>query len=634
MYRTFLSAALVLSSVVLSPCAFAQEEDPYRQFDDIYLHTFSEKSARPAQAATGESARLNSFVDDAYSDFYRIGSSGSPMEWSDYSDNKSDQRLAFMKGRLAALRSDFDFSALDDEAKITYKLFEVWATRHINLLEYNSHSYPLTHRSGVHTSLASTLMDYYKLYSYDHAENYIARLKGIATVFDQVIAKLESRAAMGVILPKFILPMIIETAEQFIQGAPFDNSDGNSPLFEDFITKVNAAQFLHADTKANLIDRVRTALLDYVKPAYDKLIACLERLEDQATNEAGVWRFPNGKSYYRMLLNYHTTTKLSPNKIHRRGLRNVRRVHRDIRKLMRTIEFEDGDINDFFDFMRTDDRFYYKNSKRGRRLCLEYLQEVIDGMSADLDEMFITTPKTPLEIRAIEAYREKTAGSAFYSRGSVDGSRPGVFYINLYDMRNQPIFELEALAYHEGIPGHHLQISVVQEKDFDAYFRKRVGITAYMEGWALYSEDFPREFGFYQDPYSDFGRLSMELWRACRLVVDTGIHYKKWTRREAIDYLLANTPASEDACAIAIDRYAVMPGQATAYLIGKQKILSLRAQAEKALGEDFDLREFHEIIVTCGAVPLDLLEDIVEDWIETKTNPMPIPLTAFAYSAN
>jgi uncharacterized protein (DUF885 family) len=293
-------------------------------------------------------------------------------------------------------------------------------------------------------------------------------------------------------------------------------------------------------------------------------------------------------------------------------------MHREVRKIMEKVGFESDDLADFFKFMRKDDQFYFEDSEVGRRRYLRRAREVIDAMEKRLDDMFITTPETRLEVRAVESYRETSAPSAFYQPPPLDGSRSGFFYVNLIKMRDQPIFELEALAYHEGIPGHHLQIAIARETEFATYFRRLVHFTSYVEGWALYSEEFPKDFGFYKDPYSDFGRLSMELWRACRLVVDTGLHHKKWTRKQAIDYLLDNTPASRSACTIAIDRYIVMPAQATAYMIGKKKILKLRSKAGKALGNDFDLREFHEAILTRGALPLMLLQEIVEEWIEKQ----------------
>ena len=239
-------------------------------------------------------------------------------------------------------------------------------------------------------------------------------------------------------------------------------------------------------------------------------------------------------------------------------------------------------------------------------------------MKGDLPKLFNTFPKADMEVKAVEAFREKSAGKAFYSRPAPDGSRPGIYYANLYSMADMPTYQLEALAFHEGIPGHHMQIAIAQELEGIPSFRKYGGYTAYSEGWGLYSELVPKELGYYSDPYSDFGRLAMEIWRAARLVVDTGLHDKQWTREQAIQYLMDNTPNPQGDCEKAIERYIVMPGQATAYKIGMLKIVELRERARTQLGDQFDIREFHDIVLRDGAVPLAVLEETVDAWLESK----------------
>ncbi len=608
MFRTVILILTLLASLFAPPQVFATQE----------VIPTQEESAQ-------ESARVNEFFNQVLHQLYlrspiiqtSYGDRSRYGEWDDFSDSAVVEEMRIWRDSLATLHSDFNCDILDYQTQISYRLFENYARQQQLFFEYRFHRYQIHHLFGLHTDLPDLLTNMHRIESYSDAVAYISRLRGIGDVFDQLITNMETGADLGVILPSFIVPQVIETAQNVITGAPFDDSGENSVLYEDFTNKVNALTTIGAAERDALIADATDALLYYVEPAYESLIAYLRELEAEATDEAGVWRFPDGDDYYRMCLAYRTTTSLSPRKIHKRGLRNVRRIHREMKKLMQQVGFE-GDLQDFFEFTRTDKRFYYKNNRRGRQQCLRRVEEIIRNMEGRLDELFLSLPEAELVIRAVEPYREESASLAFYSPPPRDGSGPGVFYINLHDMNNQPIFELEALAYHEGVPGHHLQIATARELEFDTVFRTIVSYTAYAEGWALYCEQIPKEIGFYQDPYSDFGRLSMELWRACRLVVDTGIHFKKWTRQEAIDYLLENTPAPESYCVKEIDRYIVNPAQATAYMIGMSKIFSLRSRAQRRLGGDFDIREFHDVILRNGSLPLGILEEIVEGWIRSK----------------
>jgi len=340
-----------------------------------------------------------------------------------------------------------------------------------------------------------------------------------------------------------------------------------------------------------LIAAARDALTDAVEPAYQNLIAVMERHQELASTDDGVWKLPDGAAYYASRLRNYTTTNLSADEIHDIGLREVDRIHDEMRAIMTEVEY-DGTLREFMEFMRTDPQFYYANDDAGRARYLAEATQIVADMRARLDEFFITQPQAEIIVKRVEEFRELSAGKAFYQRPAPDGSRPGTYYANLYDMAQMPTYQMEALAYHEGIPGHHMQISIAQELENVPSFRRFGGYTAYTEGWGLYSEWAPKEMGFYADPYSDFGRLAMELWRAARLVVDTGIHHKRWTREEAIAYLLDNTPNPEGDSTRAIERYIVMPGQATAYMIGKLKLVELRTRAEAALGESFDVRAF------------------------------------------
>jgi uncharacterized protein (DUF885 family) len=357
----------------------------------------------------------------------------------------------------------------------------------------------------------------------------------------------------------------------------------------------------------------REAWNSSARPAYQRLLEEMRRQQAMAPTDDGIWRLPNGEEYYAALLQSYTTTDLTADEIHDIGLREVARIHSEMRAIMAKVGFE-GSLQDFFEFTRTDDQFYYTT----REEYLADAQAALDRITEKLPEYFGVLPKAPMIIKPVEAFREKSAGKAFYQSPSADGSRPGTYYVNLYNLRDMSKNELGALAYHEGLPGHHLQRALQTELGELPPFRRFGGWTAYTEGWGLYSEELGKDMGFYTDPYSDFGRLGMELWRACRLVVDTGIHSKRWSREEAIQYLKDNTPNPEGDIVRAIERYITTPGQATAYMIGKLKIMELREMAREELGSEFDIREFHDVVLTSGPVPLSILEENVVSWVEGK----------------
>ena len=356
-----------------------------------------------------------------------------------------------------------------------------------------------------------------------------------------------------------------------------------------------------------------------VKPAYDSLILLVQELLRTSDEEDAVWRWENGLEFYENALKRTTTTSMSANEIHQYGLEEVSRIHEEMMMIKNHVGFQ-GTLKDFFKELKENDRFYYPDTDEGRESYIKDAVKIIENIRLKLDELFITKPKATMIVKAVEAFREKAAGKAFYQRPAPDGSRPGTYYANLYKMRMMPRYQMEALAYHEGIPGHHMQIAIAQELRGIPKFRKYSGYTAFSEGWGLYSEYLPKEMGFYSDPYSDFGRLAMELWRSCRLVVDTGIHSKKWTREEGIKYYVENTPNDTLDCIKMVERHIVMPSQATAYKIGMDRILRLRNRAKNELKEKFDIRIFHETVLSDGAVPLNILEQNIESMVREIIN--------------
>jgi uncharacterized protein (DUF885 family) len=358
-----------------------------------------------------------------------------------------------------------------------------------------------------------------------------------------------------------------------------------------------------------------------MKPAYEKLIAYLTELEKKSSTTVGAWTWPDGDNYYKLAIRQTTTTEMTPEEVYQLGLSEVARIQGEIKLIMKKVNFKSDNVQDFFHFMTSDTNriSFFPNTEAGKQAYLDLATKYINTMKGRLDEVFLTKPKADIIVKAVEKFREPSAGTAFYEQPAIDGSRPGRFYVNLYDMTQSPIYQVEALAYHEGIPGHHMQISLAQELTGVPQFRKYGEYTAYVEGWGLYCERLPKEMGgFYTDPYSDFGRLSMELMRAARLVVDPGIHYKHWTREQAIQYFKDNTAEPPIECEHAIERYIVWPSQATAYKVGMNKILSLREMAKSKLGDKFNIREFHDVVLSTGAVPLDILEENVNKWVAAK----------------
>ncbi|TAA41885.1 DUF885 domain-containing protein [Corallincola spongiicola] len=534
-------------------------------------------------------------------------------KWDDRSEEYAAQTQLLYQEHLRRVQ-DIDSSELVGETALSYQLFKQYLQDKIDDYKWRYHSYPVEQMDGLQSHVPSLLINQHTVTSEEDALAYVARLYGVPGLFEQLLAQLKKREELDIIIPKFIIPLVISDSQSLLTGVPFEEADQDSTLFADFKTKLLALD-LDDEREQKLLDAAALALTEHVAPAYEKLIAYLQQLENKADNHAGVWKLPDGAQFYQSTLHFHTSTDLTAEQIHEIGLQEVARIHTEMRQVMLKTGFT-GSLREFFQFMREDPRFYYPNTDEGRAAYLQEATALIDNMKSRLDELFITQPKADLKVKAVEPFREKTAGKAFYEAPSLDGSRPGTYYANLYQMSNMPSYQMEGLAYHEGIPGHHMQLAIAQELESLPLFRRLGDYTAYIEGWGLYSELLPKEIGLYQDPYSDFGRLAMELWRAARLVVDTGLHEKRWPRERAIAYLAENTPNALNDAERAIDRYVVMPGQATSYKIGMIKLLELREKAKQALGEKFDIKAFHDVILTHGALPLNVLETQVDSFIE------------------
>lgn len=538
--------------------------------------------------------------------------------WDDNSERAARVNFARTKNELRWLKNNIDYEELDTQTQLSYDLFVYELERSIANHKYRYHNYPFNQMHGLQSGVPADLISLHKVDNISDAQDYISRLRRSQTLFKHVLIGLEKRRAKGIIPPEFVFPHVLRDCRNVISNEPFENTGIPSTLLEDFTKKVNALD-LKSRERERLLIQAKQALLKHVKPAYEDIIAYIKELQKEASPTDGVWDFPDGESFYNARLAAITTTDLTAEEIHNIGLQEVDRIHAEMRNIMQQVGFE-GALQEFFVYVNNDDSQFYADSEQGRAEYVAEATRIVDAMRAELDQLFITKPKAEIVVKAVEAFREESAGKAFYQSPALDGSRPGTYYVNTYDMKAIPKYQMEALAFHEGIPGHHMQIAISQELQDIPMFRKFGWYTAYGEGWALYSEYIPKEMGFYTDPYSDFGRLAMELWRACRLVVDTGIHAKKWTREQGIDYYVQNTPNVEADAVKMVERHIVMAGQATGYKIGMLKILELREKARAEMGEAFDIREYHDIVLTNGRLPLNILEDQIDKWIASKLN--------------
>jgi len=605
MRRFLISTVAVLALCAIAPAVMAQQ------------------AAAPGAAAVqtqSEDARLNAFFEQAFQD--RIALSPQQMTSlgikTDYDklDNVSDaasaRSLALQEAQLAQMKAEFDPSKLSTQSKLSWRLFEYGVQQARLSNQWRDWGFQFAANGNPTTSLPVFLINNHRIASVSDAEAYVSRIAEAERYMGQVATTLKARAAEGVVSPRFVFAPSIENTRNVITGAPFDGGADN-PVWADFQKKVGA---LDADqaAKDQLLTSARAALTGPYKRGFDTVLTALAEVQPMADSDAGVWRLPNGEAYYNARLQLSTTTDLTADQIHQIGLEEVARIQRDMEAIKTQVGFT-GSLQDFFVFLKTDPRFQYPNTAEGKEQYLTDARAFIAQVMAVAPQWFSTLPKAALEVRAVEPFREATASIAFYNSPAPDGSRPGIYYVNLSDMTQVLKPQIEGISYHEGAPGHHFQIAYAQEIEGLPRFRRFGGYGAYAEGWGLYAEQLGKEMGFYQDPYSDFGRLSTELWRAVRLVTDTGLHAKRWSREQAMDYFRQNSLLSERDIQKEVERYITNPGQATSYKIGELKIEELRAKAEMTLGDRFDIKDFHAVVLGSGSVPLDVLADQVDAWI-------------------
>jgi uncharacterized protein (DUF885 family) len=586
-------------------------------------------------ARADDSTRLLAHLEAAYGRYLAanpslatsLGDSSGDERWEDLTEAGSAAAAAAARGELDRLNAGFEGAALAPRAAVQRRVYAAQLERELERHRWRDHLYPLNQIVGPHIDVPSVL-EAQRVADASGAEAWLRRLEAAAPYIDGLVQRLERQSAAGVWLPRSVSPILLGQARGLLEGM---NAAAGGPVVAGLGRKL-AALDLPVAQRERWLAESRRLLRDRVAPAYARLVVELEDHAARSTVDGGVWQLPEGGAFYAFLLRQFTTTDLTAEEVHALGLAEVARVHGEMRALMQRLGGT-GDLRAFMQAMKQDPRFFLADDAAGREAYLARSRAIVAAMQARIGEVWPGPVPLPLEIRATEPYRAAGAPSGFYEAGTPDGQRPGVVYLNVERLDTRPLYDLEALLYHESIPGHHLQISSILVDPGIPRLR-RVNRwwqdTAFVEGWALYAERLAREMGFYQDPWSDFGRLAGELWRATRLVVDSGLHARRWSREQAIRYLDDNTPSPRAANESAVDRYLAVPGQATAFTVGMLHILKERERARAALGDAFDLRAFHAAVLENGYVPLWAVTDSVDRYVAARRGTTRLTTTATA----
>ena len=540
-------------------------------------------------------------------------------EWNDYSAAYAETRNTNTMADVAFMRDEIDRAALSPSMRVSYDVFRFRNEQRVANHRFRLHSYDVSHFGGPQQNVPNLLINRHRIDDASDAEAYVARIEATEKLVAQTIAFMHDQEAKGIRLPRFSYALMIADTEKTIDGAPFGTGPDNA-IYADFKAKV-AKLTIDGAAKARLTAAAEKALTSAMAPAYKRLVTAMRDIAGRARTDHGAGALPDGRAYYDRAIADHTTLNVTADEIHELGLAEVARLAAEMEPLKAKLGFR-GPLRAFYADLRTNPRYLYPNTDEGRSAYLARALELQREANAALPSAFGRVPKAPVEVKRMEPFLESGQTIAFYNQPSPDGSRPGLVFYNLASMATLPKWQMAALAFHEGIPGHHLQIAIAQETKNIPDFRKYEFFTAYAEGWALYTELLSKEMGLYKDDLDEVGRITMELWRACRLVVDTGIHAKGWNRKQAVEYFLANTALTRDNIVREIDRYFVWPGQACAYQIGKNKILELRERAKASLGARFDIRAYHDVVLENGAVPLPVLETLVADWVRARAAPV------------
>ncbi len=542
------------------------------------------------------------------------------LDW--YSDDLTDASLAHEDKLRSKLRNDlemlrsYDREALDADAQLSYDMLEYFVAIQVEGDRFRHHDYPLNQLFGVQSELPTFMATQHPVSSGSEAEDYLARLAKFPTKFTQVLEGVRLREQEGIVPPTFVVEKVLAEMRSFVSQAPSENI-----LYTSLAKKLDEAPAgaFDADEKTRLLGRTESMIDGHVYPVYREMIAYYEELLPKTRGNHGVWALPDGSEYYAWAVRQHTTTDMTPGEVHALGLREVARIEAEMDAILRAEGLVEGSVGARVRELGQRPDQLYPDTAEGRAQILADYQTIIDEIDAGLDPYFDVRPKMGVRVERVPEFREKTAPGAYYYPPAFDGSRPGVFYANLRNVAEVQKFGMRTLAYHEAIPGHHFQTTIQQELTGVPTFRKILPFTAFSEGWALYAERLAWEIGYQDQPLDNLGRLQAEMFRAVRLVVDTGLHDQRWTREQAIAYMSEKTGMPETDVVAEIERYLVMPGQALAYKVGMNRILELRERARAALGEKFDLRRFHNVVLTGGDMPLTLLERRVDSWIAEES---------------
>lgn len=528
-----------------------------------------------------------------------------------YDDSLEDLSEASMSAQagyfqnLLVRAEKIDVTALTAEDTINWKLLKLTLQNHIRLHQLRTYYIPLDHLQGPHINFPQ-IIEYHPFQTQQNFKDYISRLKAFPLQVDQVIELLQKGIANTITAFRTVIGHVLGQFEMFTKGLPESN-----PLFAPVL---NMNDSFSEQDKEEIRNAIQNELCLSVTPAYQRLYEYLQQdYLQHCREEAGIWSLPEGNAMYRFYVKYHTTTDLSPEEIHEIGVSEVARIEGEMRKIMGAIGF-DGNLREFAVALKQKKDLYPGTGQE----ILDAYRTILSQMDQRLPEYFGRLPRARYAVKAIEPYREQAAPAAYYYPPPRDFSRPGYFYANTYRPERRPTYDMEALAYHEAVPGHHLQVALMQELQDIPDFRRHEGSTAFIEGWALYAEKLAKEMGLYQDNFSEYGRLSFELWRAVRLVVDTGLHFYQWGREKAIHYCKDNTGLDDHEIEVEVDRYIAMPGQALSYKIGELTIQELREKAKSVLGSQFDIKTFHDRLLQSGALPLYILKSVMNTWIESS----------------
>jgi uncharacterized protein (DUF885 family) len=519
-----------------------------------------------------------------------------------------------MRDNLAMLER-YDRKDLGREAQLSYDTLHYYLSNHVEGQRFYLHDFPVNQMHGLQSALPEFLADVHQVTTRGEAEDYIARLQKFPRKFEQLVRFLRAQEAAGILPPAFLVEKVLLQMHGFAGRPARENM-----LYTTFKAKLDAIPLadMNEKVRAELLQGVAAAIRNSVYPAYAELIRHFVDLQGRVTRNDGAWSLPHGDEYYAWCVRHHTSTNLTPQRVHELGLADVERIGGIMDRLLRQLGREEGSVGERMQRLLRDPQYRFPDTEAGRKAMLEEYRAIVREADRKLADAFSIHPKAAIEVRAAPAQSGATAPSAYYIPGAMDGTRPGVFYANLRSMGDIPRFGMRSTVFHEVMPGHHFQVSIAQEMQGVPFFRRVMTFSAYQEGWGLYAERLASEMGLTPDPLDQLGRLRDEMMRAVRLVVDTGIHHKRWSREEAIAYMMEHTGMAEKEVTVEVERYFVAPGQALAYKVGMLTILGLREHARQELGEKFDLKAFHHEILSHGAMPMTVLERVVQDWIAAR----------------